>query len=202
MDQSGNENESISCSIVSDSLGPHGFIQPTMVLGPQNSLGKNTGVDSHSLLQIYAYICTVLRCFSRVRLFATPWTVARQALLSMGFSRQEYWSGLPWPPPGDLLDPGIEPESPALQADSSRGHWETPHIYWTKKTDTYRERQIRMPPYTQAIWMLKLIHKGIWLPHTFCDFFFLTNHNEMLWIQMCCVLSRSVVSDSLRPHGL
>ena len=49
---------------------------------------------------------------------ATPWTVAYQASLSMGFSRQEYWSGLPFPSPGDLPDPGIEPESPALQADA------------------------------------------------------------------------------------
>ena len=48
----------------------------------------------------------------------TPWTVARQAPLSVGFSRQEYWSGLPFPYPGDLPDPGIEPGSPALQADS------------------------------------------------------------------------------------
>ena len=53
-----------------------------------------------------------------VRLFATPWTVAYQASLSMGFSRQEYWSGLPFISPGDLPDPGIEPKSPALQADS------------------------------------------------------------------------------------
>ena len=45
-----------------------------------------------------------------------PWTVARQAPLSMGFFRQEYWSGLPFPSPGDLPDPGIEPGSPALQA--------------------------------------------------------------------------------------
>ena len=49
---------------------------------------------------------------------ATPWTIAHQAPLSMGFSRQEYWSGLPCPPPGDLPHPGIEPRSPALQADS------------------------------------------------------------------------------------
>ena len=49
---------------------------------------------------------------------ATPWTVAHQAPLSMGFSRQEYWSGLPFPSPGDLHNPGIEPKSPALQADS------------------------------------------------------------------------------------
>ena len=48
----------------------------------------------------------------------TPWTVARQAPLSMGFSRQEYWTGLPFPSPGDLPDPEIEPRSPALQADS------------------------------------------------------------------------------------
>jgi len=49
---------------------------------------------------------------------ATPWTVACQAPLSMGFSRQEHWSGLPFPSPGDLPDPGIEHGSPALQADS------------------------------------------------------------------------------------
>ena len=56
--------------------------------------------------------------FSRVRLFATPWTVACQAPLSMAFSRQEYWSGLPFPSPGDLPDPGIEPWSPTLRADT------------------------------------------------------------------------------------
>ena len=48
----------------------------------------------------------------------TLWTAARQAPLSMGFSRQEYWSGLPCPPPGDLPSPGIEPMSPALLVDS------------------------------------------------------------------------------------
>ena len=53
---------------------------------------------------------------SRVRLFATPWTIAHWAPLSMGFPRQEYWSGLPFPLPGDLLDPGIEPGSPASPA--------------------------------------------------------------------------------------
>ena len=54
----------------------------------------------------------------RVRLFATPWTVAYQAPPFMGFSRQDCWSGLPFPSPGDLPDPGIEPRSPALQADA------------------------------------------------------------------------------------
>ena len=48
----------------------------------------------------------------------TPWAVAYQAFLSMGFSRQEYWSGLPFPSPGDLPDPGIELRSPALEADA------------------------------------------------------------------------------------
>ena len=61
-------------------------------------------------------VCT-LSHLSPVRLFANPWSVARQAPLSMGFSKQEYWSGLPCPPPGDLPDPGIKPRSfmsPAL----------------------------------------------------------------------------------------
>ena len=59
-----------------------------------------------------------VKLLSLVRLFATPWTVAHQARLSMGFSRQEYWSGLPFPSPGDLPNPGIEPRSLALQADA------------------------------------------------------------------------------------
>ena len=59
-----------------------------------------------------------VKLLSRVRLFATPCTAAHQAALSMGFSRQEYWSGLPFPSPGDLPNPGIEPGSPALQADA------------------------------------------------------------------------------------
>ena len=59
-----------------------------------------------------------VKLLSRVRLFATLWTVAHQAPLSMGFSRQEYWSGLPFPSPGDLPNPGIKPRSPALQADT------------------------------------------------------------------------------------
>ena len=55
---------------------------------------------------------------SRVPLFVTVWTVAHQAPLSMKFSRQEYWNGLPFPSPGDLPDPGIEPGSSALEADA------------------------------------------------------------------------------------
>ena len=58
---------------------------------------------------------TSISCF---RLFATPWAVAYQGPPSMGFSRQEYWSGLSFPSPGDLPDPGMEPRSPALQTDT------------------------------------------------------------------------------------
>ena len=59
-----------------------------------------------------------VKSLSHVRLFGTPWTVAYQAPPFMGFSSQEYWSGLPFPSPGDLPDPGIEPGSPAFQADA------------------------------------------------------------------------------------
>ena len=56
-------------------------------------------------------MCYVLSCFSHVQLFVTLWTVACQTPMSMGLSRQEYWSGLPFPPPGDLSNPGTEPVS-------------------------------------------------------------------------------------------
>ena len=75
----------------------------------------------------------MLSCFSHVRLFGTPWTVARQARLPMGFPRQEYCSGLPFPSPGDLPDAGIEPES-LISPDLTGGFfttsttWEAPAI--------------------------------------------------------------------------
>ena len=59
-----------------------------------------------------------VKSLSRVRLFVTPWTVAHQAPLSMGFSKQEYWSGLPFPSPGELPNPGIKPRSPVFQTDA------------------------------------------------------------------------------------
>ena len=66
------------------------------------------------------YFCSEVKVklLSRVRLFATPWTVAYQAPPSTEFSRQEYWSGLPFPSPWDLPNRGIEPWSPAFQADA------------------------------------------------------------------------------------
>ena len=72
-------------------------------------------MTSNHWAQVYA---CVLSRFSCERLFATLWSVICQAPLSMGFSRQESWRGVPFPSPGDLPDPGIEPRSPALQADS------------------------------------------------------------------------------------
>ena len=73
------------------------------------------------------HACVRARHFSRVRLFGTPWTVARQPPLSMGFSRQEYWGGLLCPPLEDLSNPGIEPTSPMSPESSggfSTGPWE------------------------------------------------------------------------------
>ena len=64
---------------------------------------------------------------SYVELFVTPWTVACQATLSMGFSRQEYWSGMPFPTSGDLPDPGIQPMSPALAA-AAKSHQSCPTL--------------------------------------------------------------------------
>ena len=73
------------------------------------------------LFTIYFFLFTVcqkVKSLSRVRLFATPWTVTYQASLSMGFPRHEYWRGLPFPSPGDLPHPGTEPGSPTSQADA------------------------------------------------------------------------------------
>ena len=76
-----------------------------------------------------------VKSLSHVQLFATLWTVAHQAPLSMGFSRPEYWSGLPCPPPGDLPNPGTEPMAPvssASQVDSLPiSHWGSPRYTYT-----------------------------------------------------------------------
>ena len=71
----------------------------------------------------------VLSCFSPVWLFVTPLTVACEASLSMGFSRQEYWGGLPSPPPGDLPDQGVKPKSSAGCFFTHWATWETPLWY-------------------------------------------------------------------------
>ena len=83
-------------------------------------LGRESSLCPVYLCCIHPYppLKVKVKSLSRVRLFATPWTVACQAPLSMGFSRQEYWSGLPFPSSGALLNPGIEPGSPAWWADA------------------------------------------------------------------------------------
>ena len=127
-------------SVVSDSLWPYG-LQPARLLYPWTSPGKNTGVSCHALLQgifptqglnpcllhcrktlftfeppakaIASLFVCVLSHFSHAWLLATLWSVAHQAPLTMRFSSQEYWSGLPCLSPGDHPNPGIEPMSPA-----------------------------------------------------------------------------------------
>ena len=74
------------------------------------------GVHRPSLNQVYLDMSMCM--LSHVQLFVNSWIAAHQAPLSMAFSRQEYWRGLPFPSPGDLPDPGIEPRSPTLQADA------------------------------------------------------------------------------------
>ena len=80
--------------------------------------GRSSCIQSWLCHWLYATAAAAAESLSRVQLCVTLWTAARKAPLSIGFSRQEYWSGLPCPPPGDLLDPGIEPRFSALQADS------------------------------------------------------------------------------------
>ena len=96
-----------------------------------------------------------MKLLSRVRLFVTPWTVAYQAPPSMGFSRQECWSGLPFPSPGDLPDPGIKPWSPALQADA------LPSVLFKDKKnirDVYKHSLKWKLSNTLATWCSELIH--------------------------------------------
>ena len=109
-----------------------GFVQPwsqsfaksPFSSGPLISMGYFKPHYSNGFFLLWGqHMCPYpsnLGCFSCVWLFATLWTVAHQAPLSMGFFKQEYWSGLPSPPPGDLPDPGIEPMSSASPALADR----------------------------------------------------------------------------------
>ena len=93
-----------------------------------------------------------MKSLSHVRLFATPWTVTHQAPPSMGFSRQEYWSGLPFPSPGDLPDPGIKPGSPTLQADTLTS--EPPgvkHVLWNHTVE-FVNKSTQNPPLDSFYW--------------------------------------------------
>ena len=90
-------------------------IEPTPLLMAGGFFTTSTSWEAQTLVCMHTCL---LSCYSHVWLFVTQWSIALQAPLSMRFSRQEYWSGLPCPSPGDLPHPGIEPISPALQVDS------------------------------------------------------------------------------------
>ena len=81
---------------------------------PPSSIGVLFTLQVFRYVKGYCFLACILNHFGHVLLFATLWTVAHQTSLSMGFSRQEYWSGLLYPPPGDLLDPAVEPASLAF----------------------------------------------------------------------------------------
>ena len=96
----------------------------------------------------------VLSCFSCIWLLTTLWTVAQQPPLSMGFSRQEYWSGLPYPPPRDLPDPGIEPVS--LMSPALAGRFFTTSITWkaSQRHTFYFFKKLAFVP-EFAVWNIK-----------------------------------------------
>ena len=122
----GNSDESKSqggraASIGGGALGPC-RASPSAQAAPTTSNGPGPHASSsHCEPRVYAqelnpaeWRVVVVYSLSRGRLFATPWTVARQARLTLRFPRQDYWSGLQFPSPGELPDPGIEPASPEL----------------------------------------------------------------------------------------
>ena len=134
----------------------------TTALNRRQCLAHNSSSVKNCWMIWYFCVC-VLSPLSHVWCFLTLWTIARQALLSMGFSRQEYWSGLPCPPPGDLPDLGIEPLSLTSPALAGR-------FFTTSAT----------------------------CDHPNCSLYI---HNSLA--PLCgCLLSRSVVFNSLQPHIL
>ena len=140
-------------------------------------------------------VCAHMRAlshFSRIRLFVTPWTVAHQAPLSMGCSRQKYWSGLPFPSPGDLPNPGIKPttlECPMLAGGffTTSTTWEAP--FW--------EEALSSKVFQQSAGRSKILPESLLFPAQY------NPHAKEIHLQFSSVqFSHSVVSDSLRPHEL
>ena len=89
-------------------------------------------------MTVRIHTCVCAKSLSHVWLFVTLWTIACQVPLSMGFSRQEYWSGLPCPPPGDLPHPGIEPASLHLHGRRVLYRWATREAWW-RYINIYKE---------------------------------------------------------------
>ena len=115
------------CSFLEDSLGlTFVFPAPGVCLHSLDRgaaslclpLESHRPLTNHSWGRLSKLKKVKVKSLSRAQLFATSWTVSYQSPPSMGFSRQEYWSGLPFPSPEDLPNPGIEPRSPALQTDA------------------------------------------------------------------------------------
>ena len=107
--------------------------------------------------QLYMYMC-MCQSFSHIQLFAVPRTENCQAPLSIEFSRQEYWSGLPFPSPGDLPNPGIEPGSPTLQILYHLSHQGSPVVHsweqmYIKEGDT---KLFQASGYPSLLWMVKV----------------------------------------------
>ena len=104
-----------------------------VLLHQLEKLGPGNIKHSNGIITMYILNVCVRSHFSHVQLFATPWTIARQAALSMRFSRQEYWSGSPLPSPRDLPDPGIEPES-LIKSPALAGRFFTTSTTWEAHT--------------------------------------------------------------------
>ena len=118
-----------------------------------NDIGRQIHARSHLLRFPYLFgMAIVVELLVHLQIFCNPWTVAHQAFLSMWFSRLEYWNGLPSLFPGDLLDPGIEPWSPALQEDSLLSELQERHMAFIILT------------YFQSVYFLqRFYHKWIFI---------------------------------------
>ena len=143
-----------------------------------------------------------VKSLSCVRLFAAPWTVAYQAPLSMGFSRQEYWSGLPFPSPGDLPHPGIKPRSPASQADALPSEppgspsWLRSHNFVTQESAV--SSLVRQNNKAILFYFPPTSVSKIWCGIKCIE----TELSAWTSQKMSLLFSHWVMSDSLRPHGL
>ena len=118
-----------------------------------------------------------VKSLSRVQFFVTPWTVTYQAPLSMGFSRQEHWSGLLFPSPGDLPDLGLKPSSPALHADTLPSEPPGKESYDKPRQHIEKQRHCSANkcPYSQSygfpsdhVWLWELAHKEGGVPKNWC----------------------------------
>ena len=145
---------------------------------------------THTRTITYTTVLNV-KSLSHVQLFVTPWTVTYQVPLSIGFSRQEYWSGLPFPPPGDLPNPGVEPRSPTLQADALLSEPPgKPH------TIVYR---------LQSHTFVCFMYFGRWVLHTKTSINFSHPHFHGLYSLIRVILrdpgTRNPKSTVMYPHG-